>query len=338
MMTNLRTVVLGTGHFLPPRVVTNDELGPLLNTSDEWIVQRTGIRERRFVEDGTGSGELGFQAAKIAIERAGLEASDIDAIIAATLSPDLFFPGNACLLQERLGCKQIMSLDVRNQCSGFLYGLHVADALIRTGGYKNILLVGAEVQSAGLNFDPSGRDMTVLFGDGAGAVVLGARAVEDEAAPSGLLACKVYADGVGAKDLCTVAPTCARTPRITKEMLDQGLQYPKMNGKLVFQWATEKMPLAAKEVLSLAGLDVQDVRWFVPHQANLRINDYVAKMLGIPAEKCWNNIVRYGNTTAATIPIGLSELYEQDLVRKGDIILSTAFGAGFTWGASLIRV
>lgn len=334
----IRTTILGTGHFVPPRIVTNAELTEVLSTSDEWIVQRTGIRERRYASDGTGSAELGLRAAERALESAGIVSADLDAIIFATLSPDYFFPGNACLLQDRLGCLQITALDVRNQCSGFLYGLHVADALIRTGSYRHVLLVGAEVQSGGIQFNEKGRDVTVLFGDGAGAVVLGSAEQSGDNRDRGVLASKMYADGSKALDLCAIAPTCQRNPRISNEMLDMGLQYPRMNGKLVFQWAIEKMPAAGREALRMAGLGVEDVRWFVPHQANLRINEAVAKKLGIPPERCWNNIVRYGNTTAATIPIGLSELREQGLAQPGDIVLSAAFGAGFSWGAAVIRL
>ena len=334
----IRSVIKGYGHFLPPRVVTNHDLAAMFETSDEWIVQRTGVRERRFAGDGVGSVALAVPAAEAALAQAGLFAADLDLIIFATLSPDMFFPGNGCLLQERLGCRQIAALDVRNQCSGFVYGLRVADAFIRTGMHRNVLLVGSEVQSAGLDFSTRGRDMTVLFGDGAGAVVLGPEEGTGTLADRGVLATAVAADGAGAPELGTVAPTCARSPRITVEMLEAGLQYPRMNGREVFRVATEKMPEIGREVLRSVGATADDVRWFVPHQANLRISEVVARSLGIPPERCWNNIVRYGNTTAATIPIGLSELVGQGLARPGDLVLSTAFGAGYTWGASLVRL
>jgi 3-oxoacyl-[acyl-carrier-protein] synthase-3 len=248
------------------------------------------------------------------------------------------FPGSACFLQQKLGCRQIAALDLRTQCTGFLYGLQTADAFLRTGMYKNVLLVGAEVHSTGLDFSDRGRDVTVLFGDGAGAVVLSAEEGTGTSADRGVLHTKVYADGSGAKELWCVAPTSARIPRLTHAMLDEGVQFPQMNGKLVFRWATEKMPEVAAEVLGATGTRIEDISWFVPHQANLRINEFVAKRLGIPEEKCWNNIVRYGNTTAATIPIGLSELVEAGKAKPGDLVLLAAFGSGFTWGGAVVRL
>ncbi|MCS6911654.1 MAG: beta-ketoacyl-ACP synthase III [Myxococcales bacterium] len=333
----IRTVIEGLGHYLPPRVVTNEELAQSMNTSDEWIVQRTGIRERRYVEDGVGASDLALPAAQKALEQAGLAPTDLDLIIFATLSPDVCFPGSACFLQARLGCRPIAALDIRTQCSGFLYGLQIADAFLRTGTYRHVLLVGAEVHSTGLDFSDRGRDVTVLFGDGAGAVVLGAREGAGLPSDSGVLCVRVCADGTGAKELWCVAPTSARMPRLTHKMLEDGLHFPQMNGRLVFRWATEKMPEAAQQVLDEMGMTANDVRWFVPHQANLRINELVARKLGIPDERCWNNIERYGNTTAATIPIGLSELAESGKLQRGDLLLLAAFGSGFTWGSALIR-
>jgi 3-oxoacyl-[acyl-carrier-protein] synthase III len=333
----IRTVIEGAGHYVPPRVVTNDELSQLMSTTDEWIVQRTGIKERRYIEDGVGASDLALPAAQAALERAGLAATDLDLIIFATLSPDVCFPGSACFLQHALGCRQIAALDVRTQCTGFLYGLQVADAFIQTGMYKHVLLVGAEVHSTGIEFSDRGRDVTVLFGDGAGAVVLGAAEGDGTAQDRGVLFTRVCADGSGAKDLWCVAPTSARIPRLTEKMLQDGVQYPQMNGRLVFRWATEKMPEVATEALQAVGATPADLRWFVPHQANLRINEMVAKKLGIPEERCWNNIVRFGNTTAATIPIGLSELLAQDKLGRGDLVLLAAFGSGFTWGSAIVR-
>ena len=334
----IRTVVKGTGYYVPPRVVTNDDLAKQLTTSDEWIVQRTGIKERRYIEDGVGASDLAVPASQQALKQAGLAATDLDLILFATLSPDVCFPGSACFLQHKLGCRQIAALDLRTQCTGFLYGLQTADAFLRTGMYKNILLVGAEVHSTGIEFADRGRDVTVLFGDGAGAVVLSGEEGAGTPADRGVLYTKVCADGSGAKDLWCVAPTSARIPRLTNEMLDEGVQFPQMNGKTVFRWATEKMPEMATEALNALGMTIDDIAWFVPHQANLRINEFVAKKLRIPEEKCWNNIVRYGNTTAATIPIGLAELVENGKAKPGDLILSAAFGSGFTWGASILRL
>jgi 3-oxoacyl-[acyl-carrier-protein] synthase-3 len=329
----IRTTFAGFGHFVPPKVVTNHDLAKQMTTSDEWIVQRTGIKERHYAEDGVGSLALSVEASKRALADAKIDAKDVDAILYATLSPDYCFPGNGVFLQNALGCRQIPAMDIRTQCSGFLYGLQTADAMIRAGLYKTVLLVGSEVHSSGVEFSDRGRDVTVLFGDGAGAVVL--RGEETE---RGVLFTKVASDGSGAKDLWVMAPASCRQPRMTPQMLEEGLQYPQMNGKLVFKWATEKMPEISEEALKATGTSVADLAWFVPHQANLRINELVARRLGIPEEKCWNNIVRFGNTTAATIPIGLSELHEAGKLKTGDLVLLAAFGSGFTWGSALVRM
>lgn len=334
----IRTVIQGTGYYVPPKVVTNDDLAKQMTTSDEWIVQRTGIKERRYVEDGVGASDLAVKAAEQALRQAGLTAQDLDLILFSTLSPDVCFPGSACFLQAKLGCRQIAALDLRTQCTGFLYGLQTADAFIRTGMYKHVLLVGAEVHSTGIEFNDRGRDVTVLFGDGAGAVVLGVGEGNGTSADRGVLFSKVCADGTGAKELWCLAPTSARHPRLTHAMLDDGAQFPQMNGKTVFRWAVEKIPEVATEALTATGSKVEDLAWFVPHQANLRINEMVAKKLGIPDERCWNNIVRYGNTTAATIPMGLAELVELGKARPGDLLLFAAFGSGFTWGAAVVRL
>ncbi|HVO30305.1 MAG TPA: 3-oxoacyl-ACP synthase, partial [bacterium] len=246
----IRSVIAGSGYYVPPRVVTNDDLAKIMTTSDEWIVQRTGIKERHYIEDGVGASDLALEAAKKALAVAGLVPRDLDLIVFATLSPDVYFPGGACLLQDKLGCGQIAALDIRNQCSGFLYGLQVADAMIRSGLYKRVLLVGSEVHSTGMEFTDRGRDVTVLFGDGAGAVVLVPEEGKGTKDDRGVLFTKVAADGSGAKELWCVAPTSARMPRLTEQMLADGLHYPQMNGKIVFKWATEKMPEIAGEALS----------------------------------------------------------------------------------------
>ncbi len=334
----IRTVIKGVGHYVPPKVVTNDDLSKFMSTSDEWIVQRTGIRERRYAEDGVGASDLALEASRAALSQAGLTAADVDLIIFATLSPDVNFPGSACFLQKSLGCRQIAALDIRTQCTGFLYGLQTADALIRTGTYRNVLLVGAEVHSTGLDFSDRGRDVTVLFGDGAGAVVLGPNEGKGDASDRGVLFTKVAADGVGARELWVEAPSSARNPRLTQQMMDEGQHFPRMNGKLVFRWAAEKMPEVAIEAMESVGATATSIDWFVPHQANLRINEMVAKKLGIPDERCWNNIVRFGNTTAETIPMGLSELVQLGKTKPGDLILMAAFGSGFTWGSAIVRL
>ena len=329
-----RAAILGAGHYLPSRVVTNDDLAKMFPTSDEWIVQRTGIKERRFIEEsGIGASDLAVPACKMALEHAGRSVKDIDAILFATLSPDVNFPGSGCLLGHKLGMPGVPALDVRNQCSGFLYSLSVADAWIRAGVYKNVLIVGAEVHSTGIELTERGRDVAVLFGDGAGAVVVG-ESQDDE---RGVRAIRLHADGVGAKDLWVEAPASMFIPRLTPEMMAEGRHYPRMNGKQVFRWATEKMPEVARSVLADAGMTAADVDLFVPHQANMRINQMVAARLGIPEEKTVHNIERYGNTTAATIPIGISESYRDGRIKPGTRMLTAAFGAGFTWAGAVVQ-
>jgi 3-oxoacyl-[acyl-carrier-protein] synthase-3 len=330
-----RSAILGVGHYLPTKVVTNDDLAKLMPTSDAWIQQRTGIKERRFIEhDGIGASDLAVPAAKMAVERAGRSLKDVDMIIFATLSPDVCFPGSGCLLADKLGLPGVPALDVRNQCSGFLYSLSIADAWVRTGMYKNVLIVGSEVHSTGIELAERGRDVAVLFGDGAGAALVGPSSADNR----GVLSIALHADGSGAKDLWLKAPASMCAPsRLTHEMLDLGEHYPQMNGKHVFRWATEKMPEVALEALQKAELGIGDVDLFVPHQANMRINEMVAKRLGIPGDKVVHNIERYGNTTAATIPIGLSESFEEGKLKEGTTVLSAAFGSGYTWGGAVIR-
>jgi 3-oxoacyl-[acyl-carrier-protein] synthase III len=329
-----RSTILGVGSYTPSKVVTNDDLAKMMATSDEWIVQRTGIKERRYIEhDDIGASDLAVPASQAAMQHAGVEPSDIDAIIFATLSPDYTFPGSGCLLGDLLGLHGVPALDIRNQCSGFLYGLSVADAWVRAGMYKNVLLVGSEVHSTGIEFADRGRDVTVLFGDGAGAAVVG-RSKDDE---HGLLSIALHADGAGAKDLWIEAPGSRYMPRITQAMIDEGRQFPKMNGKQVFRWATDKMPEVAKEVIEQAGLGIQDIDLFVPHQANMRINQLVAWRLELDEEKVVHNIEKYGNTTAATIPMALDKAFKENRIHDGSNVLFAAFGAGFTWAGAVLR-
>ena len=330
----MRSAILGVGHHVPNKVVTNDDLARIMPTSDEWIQQRTGIKERRYVEHaGIGASDLAVPASKMALERAGLETKDIDMIIFATLSPDVFFPGSGCFLADKLGLPGIPALDVRNQCSGFLYALSVADAFIRVGAYSHVLVVGAEVHSNGLDFTERGRDVAVLFGDGAGAVVVGRSPSDDR----GILSVHLHADGSGAKELWTIAPSSAQEVRMSREQIERGEHLPRMNGKQVFRWATEKMPEVSRAALASAGIDITNVDLFVPHQANMRINQYVADKLGLSQDKVVHNIQRYGNTTAATIPIGLSESVADGRIQEGSTILMAAFGSGFTWAAAVMR-
>jgi 3-oxoacyl-[acyl-carrier-protein] synthase-3 len=329
-----RSSILGVGSYTPGRVVTNSDLAALMDTSDEWIVQRTGIRERRFIEhSGIGSSDLALPACAAALEHARLDAKQIDAIIFATLSPDCCFPGSGCLLQRKLGIAPVPALDIRNQCAGFLYGLSVADGWVRSGTYDNVLLVGAEVHSTGLDFSDRSRDVSVLFGDGAGAAVVG-RATDDE---HGVLSVCLHADGGGAEQLWLEAPASRLQPRITHEMLDQGRQFPRMNGKQVFRWACEKMPEAALEALARAGLTLADVDLLVPHQANQRINEVVAARIGVAPERVVHNIEQFGNTTAATIPMALDRAFREGRVGRDTTVLMTTFGSGFTWAGAVVR-
>jgi 3-oxoacyl-[acyl-carrier-protein] synthase-3 len=330
-----RSTILGIGHYVPTRVVTNDDLSKLMTTSDEWIVQRTGIRERRFIEhSGIGASDLALPACSMALEHAGLQAKDVDAIIFATLSPDHNFPGSGCFLGHKMGLPGVPALDVRNQCTGFLYGLSVADAWVRADVYRHVLVVGAEVHSTGVEFTDRGRDVAVLFGDGAGAAVVGRATKEGQ----GLRAMRLHADGSGARDLWLEAPASAYDPRLTPQMLEEGRHFPAMNGKQVFRWATEKMPEVVREALGDCGLSADAIDLFVPHQANLRINQMVGQKLGIPESKTVHNIVKYGNTTAATIPLGLSEAWREGRCKQGSNVLFAAFGSGYTWGAAVLTL
>lgn len=326
--------ILGAGHYVPSRVVTNNDLAKLFPTSDEWIFQRTGIRERRYIEkSGIGSSDLALPAAQAAIKNAGRELKDIDAIVFATISPDIAFPGSGCLFAHKIGLSGIPALDVRNQCSGFLYALSVADAWIRAEVYRTVLVIGAEVHSTGMEFTERGRDVTVLFGDGAGAVVVG----ESPDNKVGIRSIKLHADGSGAQDLYMEAPACRNIPHLTHEMIDDGRIRTRMNGKSVFRWATEKMPEVARTVLADAGWSSEEIDLFIPHQANMRINQMVAAKLRIPEEKTVHNIEHYGNTTAATIPIGISESLLNGRLLPGHRVLMAAFGAGFTWAGATVQ-
>ncbi|NIN72148.1 MAG: beta-ketoacyl-ACP synthase III [Gemmatimonadetes bacterium] len=329
----LRSEVVSTGYYVPERVITNEDLTQWMDTSDEWIVQRSGIAERRWVEGGTGSSDLGKEAAERALASAGLEAGDLDCIIVATLSPDVYFPGSGVFMQRKLGIKNVPCLDVRNQCSGFIYGLSVADAWIRTGMYKRILLVGTEVQSTGLILSTAGRDTAVLFGDGAGAVILG----PTEDGDRGVLSVNIHADGRHAEKLWMEAPGSRYKPWLVPEQIEKGLTRPMMEGREVFKHAAVKMPAAVKEALADVGLSLDDIDYVIPHQANQRITQAVQKSLGLPDEKVISNIHKYGNTTAASIPIALHEAVEDGRIRRGSLVALTAFGSGFTWGAALIR-
>lgn len=329
------SAILGLGSYVPPSVWTNSDLSRLMDTSDDWIHQRTGIRQRHWVDQDTATttSDLALEASLRALESARVGKEEIDMIILATLSPDHEFPGTGCFLQAKLGLPGIPALDIRQQCTGFIYGLSIADQYVKTGAARKILLVGAEVHSKGLDKTTRGRDVAVLFGDGAGAVVIG-----ESTGGARILSTHLHADGNFARELWVKAPGMAYIgERNAHEQLDAGDHYPRMNGKAVFTHASRRMPEAVNEALQANGLATGDVDLFVFHQANLRINEMVGKQLGIPQEKIFNTIDRFGNTTAATIPLGLDEAVRLGKLRPGMLVASAAFGSGFTWASALYR-
>ncbi|MFO0550807.1 MAG: beta-ketoacyl-ACP synthase III [Polyangiaceae bacterium] len=351
----LRSTILGLGSYVPDRVVTNDEIRFLddqhvaqsevrTETNHEWIRTRTGIEQRRYVpNDGSmACSDLAKEAALRALDDAKLTPKDIDCIIYATLSPDIHFPGSAVFLQSKLGIdgeEGCACYDIRQQCSGFVYGLEMADAFIRTNRYKNVLLVGAELHSHSLDFTTRGRDVMVLFGDGAGAAVLGPKETDDPR--DGVLYTHCQADGSGAWDLHLKVFEIKKLPYVyydAKNRDENQIMYPQMNGKKVFLNAVRNMVLSVQRALSKTGLTWKDIDWFVPHQANLRINEAVVQYAEIPPEKALNTIQFYGNTTAATVPLTIDHHRKAGTVKKGDLVLSTVFGAGFTWGSAIFRV
>ncbi|MFP4039697.1 MAG: 3-oxoacyl-ACP synthase III family protein [Desulfosudaceae bacterium] len=338
MKPEKRTLIRGTGRFLPDRLVTNEEMTQWMDTTDEWIRKRTGIEQRYWInpEGETGASDLGLEASKIALDRAGWTAADVDLIIFATLSPDIFFPGSGCLLQHKLGLSSTPALDIRQQCTGFIYGLATADAYIKSGLAERVLLVGAEVHSTGLDITTRGRDVAVIFGDGAAAVCLEGVETDENV---GVLASVLHAEGKYAESLVLEAPASRIYPeRISHQMLEEGRHYPKMDGKRIFKLAVTRLPELTLEVMAQAGLSTMDeIDLIIPHQANLRINEFYQLAMELPDGKVYNNIQKYGNTTAATIPLALDEVIEQGRYRKGDTVLFLGLGAGVTWGGNLYR-
>jgi 3-oxoacyl-[acyl-carrier-protein] synthase-3 len=328
-----RAVFLGTGMAVPDRVVRNDELATLMETSDEWIRTRTGIAERRWVREGETGVSLALRASTAALEMAGLTPTDVDAIVYATSTPDHFAPGGGVYLQDQLGTGPIPALDVRAQCSGFIYSLSVADAWIRAGSYRRILVVGSEVQSTGMDLSTEGRNTAVIFADGAGAAVLGP--TEDEA--RGIIGFDIHSEGSNAERLWVDAPGSMYHPRISPTHLEAGRHFLQMEGKEVFRHAVVRMPESVRAVLAAQGLTPKDIGLLIPHQANLRISEMVQKSLGLSDDQVYNNIMRFGNTTSATIPIALDECVRGGRVKQGDLLVFTAFGSGFTWGSVVLR-
>ncbi|MEJ2544136.1 MAG: ketoacyl-ACP synthase III [Calditrichaceae bacterium] len=320
-----KSVIAGVGRYIPERVVTNFDLEKIMDTSDAWIRERTGIVERHFASEEDTTSFMGAKAAENALKMAGLKATDIDFIIFATLSPDFYFPGSGCSMQAHLGIPGVGAMDIRNQCSGFIYGLTTADQFIKTGMYKRILVIGSERHSSGLNMTTEGRDVAVLFGDGAGAVVL--EASEDE--NRGII--------TNVKELWVQNPGSNSIPFTSHAMVDDGSIYPYMNGRYVFKHAVTNFPAVIFEVLKEAGYTTKDVDLVIPHQANERITEGVQTRLELPREKVFRNIHKYGNTTAASIPIAMSEALEEGLIEQGSLVCLAAFGSGFTWAATLLR-
>ena len=333
-----QAAVIGTGFHVPSRTITNDDLTHWMDTSDEWITERSGIKERRWVEiDEKGKtvetgAKMGAAAARMAIAEAGIDKDDIDLIIYATLSPDVFFPGNGVFIEDLLELNTAGAMDIRNQCTGFVYALAAADGFIRAGTAGTILIVGQEIQSTGLDLSNEGRDLAVLFGDGAGAAIV--QATDED---RGVIASVLHSQGRFAGELIGEVPMSTIKGRITQEVMDQGRQYPFMNGSMVFKHATRRFCEAIKEVLEKGGVDIEDVNLVIPHQANQRITDAVGARMGLSRERVYSNIAKYGNTTAASIPIALAEAVREGRLQRGDLLVTVAFGSGFTWGANLIR-
>jgi len=329
--------IAGLGFYVPDNIVTNDDLSKVMDTNDAWIQERTGIQERRHIirnEDTTTS--MGVKAAKIAIERSGIMKDDVDFIIFATLSPDYYFPGPGVLVQRDLGLKPIGALDVRNQCSGFVYAISVADQYIKTGMYKNILVIGSEVHSTGLDMTDRGRGVSVIFGDGAGAAVLS----REEDLSKGILSTHLHSEGQHAEELVLKAPGMGGR-WVTDIMEDKDPNddsyYPYMNGQFVFKNAVVRFSEVIHEGLQANNLQVSDIDMLIPHQANLRISQYIQKKFELSDNQVFSNIQKYGNTTAASIPIALTEAWEQGKIKSGDIVVLAAFGSGFTWGSVIIK-
>ena len=324
--------IIGLGHYVPEQIVSNADLEQIMDTTNEWIIERTGIETRRwFNPDKDTVSNMAKRATEMAASKAGIDISEIEFIVFATITPDYFFPGSGVLLQRELGLQGIGALDIRNACSGFIYGLSVADQFIKSGMYKTVLVVGAEIQSSALDKSTEGRSSSVIFADGAGAAIL--RATDEQ---KGILSTHLHADGDYAEELYVKDPGSSRKTRLSKEMLDGKTFNLTMNGNAVFKHAVVRFTEVINEALATNGRSVDDIDLLVPHQANLRISNFVQKQFKLPDEKVFNNIMYYGNTTAASIPIAMSEASEQGLITEGKTICLAAFGSGFTWASALI--
>jgi len=328
-----RSIILGTGSFLPERVVTNDDLSQVMDTSDEWIRQRTGIQSRHWVTEGTTQTSMALEASRRALAMAKLDARQVDAIVYATSTPDHFAPGNGVYLQRALGADTVPAIDIRNQCSGFVYALSVADAWIQVGLYRHVLVVGAEIQSTSMDMSTAGRNVSVIFADGAAAVILG----PTDDPKRGILGFDLHSEGQHAELLWVDAPGSMYHPRISKELIDRGQQWLQMDGKEVFKHAVTRMPESVLAVLAKVGATLPEMKLLVPHQANLRISEMIQKRLELRDDQVVNNIQTCGNTTAATIPLALDEVVRAGRLAPGDLVVFTAFGSGFAWGSCALR-
>ncbi len=335
-----RSKITGLGKYVPENIVTNDDLSKLMDTNDAWIQERTGIKERRHIKkgDGNSTAVMGVKAAQIAIERAKINKDEIELIVFATLSPDYYFPGCGVQVQDLLGLPTIPAIDIRNQCSGFVYALSVADQYIKTGMYKNVLVIGSENQSGGLDLTTRGRSVSVIFGDGAGAVVV-SRSENDN---QGILSTHMHSEGVHAKELALIGPNTGHwVPLLIEEsatVKDEDITYyPYMNGQFVFKNAVTRFSEVILEGLAKNDMNKEDIDMLIPHQANLRISQFVQKKFGLSNDQVFNNIQKYGNTTAASIPIALTEAWEEGKIKEGDNVVLAAFGSGFTWASAVIK-
>lgn len=330
--------ISGLGYYVPENVVTNDDLSKIIDTNDAWIQERTGIQERRHItkDDGNTTTSMGVKAAKVAIERSGISKDDIDFVIFATLSPDYYFPGPGVLVQRDLGLKTVGALDIRNQCSGFVYALSIADQYIRTGMYKNILIIGSEVHSNGLDMTTRGRGVSVIFGDGAGAAILS----REEDLSKGILSTHLHSEGQHAEELIVKAPGMGGrwvTDILKDNNPDDESYFPYMNGQFVFKNAVVRFSEVIMEGLKTNNLEISDIDMLIPHQANLRISQFIQQKFKLTDDQVFNNIQKYGNTTAASIPIALTEAWEQGKIKEGDTVVLAAFGSGFTWASAVIK-
>ncbi len=329
--------ISGLGFYVPENVVTNDDLSKIIDTNDEWIQERTGIKERRHIEkEKDTTTTMGVKAAEIAIKRSGVAKDDIDFIVFATLSPDYYFPGPGVLVQRDLGLRTIGALDVRNQCSGFVYALSVADQYIKTGMYRNILVIGSEVQSSGLDMTTRGRSVSVIFGDGAGAAVLS----REEDLSIGILSTHLHSEGQHAEELVLKAPGMGGrwvTDIVQDNDPNDESFFPYMNGQFVFKNAVVRFEEVIKEALEANNLNISDIDMLIPHQANLRISQYIQRKFGLTDDQVYNNVQKYGNTTAASVPIALTEAWEEGKINEGDVVVLAAFGSGFTWASAIIK-